>query len=270
MTVRNSKLDEWRNWNLWLLNTVTNVLSRVSLGDGRDADPVWAPDSRHLVYGAFAWQDEKIDLMEITLGQPSPALFYTDGRSNKPEAWSPDGRFLLYRRDEVVLLGLPTQGDRRPKVLTDSPFMKGGFRFSPDGRWLAYSFTESSRYAEYSTAKDTPIPEIYTAAFPAMTQVQRVSTVGGCSPHWRRDGRELFYVSPHGTVMSVNIKAAGATLETGTPRPLFQLAIGDTSYCAARYDVTGDGEKFLVMETSSSSADEQMHIVTNWDAALRR
>jgi hypothetical protein len=69
--------------------------------------------------------------------------------------------------------------------------------------------------------------------------------------------------------MSVDTKAAGATLEAGTPRPLFQLAIGDTSYCGARYDVTGGGEKFLVMEASSSSADEQMHIVTNWDAALR-
>jgi hypothetical protein len=70
--------------------------------------------------------------------------------------------------------------------------------------------------------------------------------------------------------MSVDIMAAGARLETGTPRLLFQLAIGDTSYCAARYDVTGDGEKFLVMEAASSSADELMHIVTNWDAALRR
>jgi hypothetical protein len=77
-------------------------------------------------------------------------------------------------------------------------------------------------------------------------------------------------VSQQGTVMSVDIKAAGVTLETATPRPLFQLAIGDTSYCAARYDVTGNGEKFLVLEESSSSADDQMHIVTNWDAALRR
>jgi hypothetical protein len=206
--------------------------------------------------------------MEITLGQPPPMPFYSDGRSNKPEAWSPDGRFLLYRRDEVALLSLPTQGDRKPKVLPDSPFPRGGFRFSPDGRWLAYAFNELSRYADYFTAKDTPAAEIYIAAFPAMTPVQRVSTAGGCAPHWRRDGRELFYVSQNGTVMSVDVKAAGETLEAGTPRPLFQLAIGDTSYCAARYDVTGDGEKFLVME-ASSSADEQMHIVTNWDAALR-
>ena len=69
---------------------------------------------------------------------------------------------------------------------------------------------------------------------------------------------------------SIDIKPAGAKLETGTPRPLFQLAIGDNNYCAARYDVTSDGEKLLVMEASPSSADEQMHIVTNWDAALRR
>jgi eukaryotic-like serine/threonine-protein kinase len=268
LTVRNSKVDEWQNWNLYLLNTSTNVLSRLTLGDGRDADPVWSPNSRRLIYGAFAWEDEKINLMEITLGQQVPRLFYSDGRSNKPEAWSPDGRFVLFRRDEQALLSLPTEGDRIPAVLIDSPFMKGGFRFSPDGRWLAYAFKESFTFSDYGPTKNTGMGEIYIAAFPTMTQIHIVSTAGGCAPHWRKDGKELFYLAQHGTVMSVDVKT-GSSLQTGTPRPLFQPAIGESG-CEARLDVTGDGQRFLVMEAPSPSGDEQMHVVTNWEAAFRR
>jgi Tol biopolymer transport system component len=221
-----------------------------------------------VIYGAFAWEDEKIDLMEITLGQQSPKLFYSDGRSNKPEAWSPDGRFVLYRRDEQVLLSLPIQGDRKPAVLINSPFMKGGFRVSPDGRWLAYNFQESVRMADFGPTRDAGIGEIYIAAFPVMTQIRRVSTTGGCAPHWRKDGKELFYLSQHGAVMSVDVKT-GSTIQTGTPRALFQPAVGEYG-CLARLDVTGDGERFLVMEAPPPSVDEEMHIVTNWEAAFRR
>jgi Tol biopolymer transport system component len=268
LTVRNSNGDEWQNWNLWLLNTDANVLSPLTFGDGRDADAVWSPDSRRVIYGAFAWEDEKINLMEMTVGLQSPKLFYSDGRSNKPEAFSPDGRFVLYRRDEQVLLSLPTQGDRKPAVLINSPFVKGGFRISPDSRWLAYAFHESVRASDFGPTRDTGIGEIYIATFPAITQIRRVSTTGGCAPHWRKDGKELFYLLQNGTVMSVDVKT-GSTLQTGTPRALFQPPVGEFG-CLARLDVTGDGERFLVMEAPSPSVDEQMHVVTNWEAAFRR
>ena len=90
-------------------------------------------------------------------------------------------------------------------------------------------------------------------------------------PRWRRDGRELYYFSGDRKVMAVEIKA-GATLETGAVKTLFQSAsaLSATTY---NYAVTGDGQKFLIREpanTSTAGAIEPMHVVINWVAALGR
>ena len=84
-------------------------------------------------------------------------------------------------------------------------------------------------------------------SFPKRTGTRRVSAAGGCAPQWRSDGKELFYLGPHGSVMSVDIRA-GSDLEFGTPRQLFQPAMADPGFCLARYAVTGNGQKFLVLE----------------------
>jgi eukaryotic-like serine/threonine-protein kinase len=251
--IRKSKMDRL-HWNLWLLHLDTNVLSRLSFGDGRDADPVWSPDSRKIVYGSYKPEEgQKIDLMELTVGEGSPRSLYADGNANKPEAWSPDGRFLLFRRDEQVVLTLPVSGDRKPAVLLGTPYVRGRFQFSPDGRWLAYTSSESG------------VSEVYVSRFPAMTGTRQVSKGGGCAPVWRKDSKELFYMSERGQVMSVDVKA-GANLEAGPPKMLFQPVLRMSTFCLGTYGVTENGQKFLVME---SRLDEgRMHVVTDWESGL--
>jgi Tol biopolymer transport system component len=259
LSIRNEKKDR-THWNLWLLRLDTNVLSPLTFGDGLDADPVWSPDSTKMVYGAYrAEEGEKIDLMELTLGERSPKSFYTDGRANKPEAWSPDGRFLLFKREEQAIFTLPTSGDRKPALLFDTPYAKGRFQFSPDGNWLAYMSPESGS------------PEIYVSSFPAMTKTRQISTGGGCTPVWRKDGRELFYMAAQGRVMSVDVKP-GSSLEASPPKKLFQTAeapLFTLDYCIGQYGVAASGEKFLVIEAARPPGDDRrMHIVTHWNAAL--
>jgi eukaryotic-like serine/threonine-protein kinase len=259
VSIRNDKKDR-THWNIWLLRLDTNVLSPLTFGDGLDADPVWSPDSRKIVYGAYkAEESEKIDLMELTLGERSPRSFYTDGRANKPEAWSPDGRSLLFKREEQTIFSLPTSGDRKPAMLLDTPYAKGRFQFSPDGHWLAYMSLESGA------------PEVYVSSFPAMTGTRQISTGGGCTPLWSQDGKELFYMAGPGQVMSVDVKA-GSSLETSVPKMLFRTGEATyftRDYCIGQYGATGDGQKFLLIEPARSPIDGgRMHVVTHWDAAL--
>jgi Tol biopolymer transport system component len=259
VSIRNEKMDR-THWNIWLLRLDTNALSPLTFGNGLDADPVWSPDSSKIVYGAYkAEESEKIDLMELTLGERSPRSFYTDGRANKPEAWSPDGRFLLFRREELAVFSLPTSGDRKPALLLDTPYLKGRFQFSPDGHWLAYTSTDSGE------------SEIYVSSFPAMTGTRQISTSGGCTPVWRKDGKELFYMAAQGQVMSVEVKA-GSTVEASPPKLLFRAGgspVFNHDYCIGQYGVAANGQKFLVIETPSVPMnDGRMHVVTHWDAAL--
>jgi Tol biopolymer transport system component/DNA-binding winged helix-turn-helix (wHTH) protein len=259
VSIRNDKMDR-THWNIWLLHLETNVLSRLTFGDGLDADPVWSPDSSKIVYGSYkAEEGEKIDLMELTLGERSPRLFYTDGRANKPEAWSPDGRFFLFKREEQAIFSLPTSGDRKPAALLDTPYAKGRFQFSPDGHWLAYMSPESGA------------PEIYASSFPDMTRTRQISTGGGCTPVWRKDGKELFYMAAPGQVMSVDVKA-GFSFETSPPKMLFhagEVPLFTQNYCIGQYGVAANGQKFLLIETPHSPIDDgRMHVVTHWDAAL--
>ena len=204
--IRNRERKGTFDQTLWLMQLDTHVLSRLSFDAGQAADPVWSPDSSSIVYGAYeAAKGENIDLVSMTLGDASRPSFFADGHANKPEAWSPDGKVFLFRRDERFLFTLPLSGDRKPVPLLDTPFMRGRFKFSPDGRWLAYESSESGR------------PEIYVSRFPSLTGMRQVSADSGHAPVWREDGRELFYMAENGQLMSLDIEA-GAELKTGPPK----------------------------------------------------
>ena len=273
VAIKNTEKDDWENWSLWLLDTETNLFSRLTWGDGRDADPVWSPDSSQVVYSAFSKSVRRVDMMAITVGQNSPVVFYRDEHSNKPDAWSPDGRFILCRRDERVVLTLTTGAERRPAILFDRPYVMGGFRFSPDSRHLAYSFDESNVPGHKDTSTGFVMGEIFITSFPDLTAMRRISTSGGCSPQWRRDGQELFYLGQHATVMAVDMPKRPHS-EPGTPRKLFQPAMDDSGrafpgFCMAQYAVTGDGKRFLVLEPVVNASEQQAHIVTPWTSELR-
>ncbi len=245
------------HWNIWLLHLKTNVLSRLSSGEGRDADPAWGPGSDRVVYGVYrADKGENIDLMEALLGERASKQIYSDGHSNKSESWSPDGRFLLFRRNEQTLVSLPMLGDRKPSVLLHTPHIKRGFQFSPDGHWVAYSSSDSGR------------SEIYISRFPAMTGTRQISAGSGYAPVWRKDGKELFYMTEQGHVMAVAMKV-GAKLEAGAPTLLFRPDIRFPNM--PQFGVIDDGHKFLVIEAPLERiGDERMVVQTHWDASMRQ
>jgi DNA-binding winged helix-turn-helix (wHTH) protein len=234
---------------LWLLRIDSQIVSHYDFGKTANSDPVWSPDSRRIAFVAFDgdWQSPT-ELMLWTIGEPAPRRLFADGKVNKPDDWSPDGRFVLCRRNDALAFAVPVQEGAPPPEVGDTASPKDQMHLSPDGRMVAYNTIG-------------PRPEVFVARFPAMTGRVQVSSAGGSQPIWTRKGRELIYAARDHQLMSVQIQD-GATIETSTPRPLFRPTTIFAPW-ASQYAVSADGDRFYVLESSGSPADA-LHIVTQW------
>jgi Tol biopolymer transport system component len=183
-----------------------------------------------------------------------------EGRGNftmTPSGWSPDARFIAYTTRGSNVWILPLFGDRKPFAFAETPFIEASAVFSPDGRWIAYTSNEGGQL------------DVYVQSFPGPGAKSQVSRNGATHPVWRADGRELFYLGPDGTMMSVLV-GAGPSFDAGLPQPLFQANV----WTLARnqvYAVTKDGQRFLVTATpQKSSGAAPLTVVLNWTAALNK
>ena len=131
-------------------------------------------------------------------------------------------------------------------------------RFSPDGRWIAYTSDESG------------VPEVYVRRFPGGEGKWRVSTNGGAQAMWRGDGKELFYLAADGRLMAVDVTAETSRLTTGPPRVLFDTGIrGLFVDRRNHYVVTRDGQRFLFNLTAEDDMLAPITVVLNWDSDSR-
>ena len=133
-------------------------------------------------------------------------------------------------------------------------------RFSPDGRWILYSSNESQRF------------EVYVAPFPPAPSgpggKRQVSTAGAPFPgaRWRQDGREIFYVSPDQQLMAAEVTIKGGTLEVGAVRSLFGMTEGEN----ASFDVSADGQRFLLFSAPEQQSAEPLTLILNWASGLKK
>jgi dipeptidyl aminopeptidase/acylaminoacyl peptidase len=174
-----------------------------------------------------------------------------------PHSWSPDGRVIAFHdfsqsNPDIWLLSV---SDRKKTRLLEGDFDKGNPEFSPDGRWLAYMSTESGR------------SEVYVQPFPGPGGKWQVSSGGGEMAEWRSDGRELFYMSLDGKLMTVEVRA-GSSFETGEPQVLF--AVRPKSTPDRQYTASKDGQRFLVNIPSSGQESPPITLVQDWAALLKR
>ncbi|HYM05475.1 MAG TPA: hypothetical protein VEU11_02850 [Terriglobales bacterium] len=140
-------------------------------------------------------------------------------------------------------------------ILLKSDDYLGSPQVSPDGRWVAY-YTSSSGQEE-----------VYLAAFSTFGEQRQVSNGGGCQPHWRKDGKELFYLNLDGMMMAVEVKS-GRSIETSAPKALFRLSTRvDTDN--SQYAVSGDGNRFLFGEPTNEG-NGLITVVLNWQAVLKK
>jgi len=172
---------------------------------------------------------------------------------------TPDGQTLLYcgigaeNRRQLFVVPLSGSIESRKRIrLHDAAGAEVSGSISPDGHWVAYESNESGSR------------EVYVQPFPGPGPRTRISTEGGLTPRWSRDGQELYYWANNPTSrMTVVDMPRGATLKPGTPRELFHVLSGTT------WDVTPDRDRFLV-ELSASTSGSTIAIVTDWFEELRR
>jgi Tol biopolymer transport system component len=195
--------------DIWLIDVAHNTPTRFTFDPGWDLAPVWSPDGSRIVFSSARNGPPDLYVKPASGGSNEELLLKTSLVKVAMD-WSSDGKFILYKeindKGKSDLWVLPLEGDRTPRPFLQDDFEKGGAKFSPDVKWVAYSSDESGQ------------KQIYVRPFPGPGGEYQVSNSGGTSPRWRRDGKELFYLSLDGKLMAVEVKA-GSTFEAGAAKP---------------------------------------------------
>jgi eukaryotic-like serine/threonine-protein kinase len=261
--------------NVWLYEFARGVTTRFTFSSAWDQYPLWSPDGSRIAFtsnrgGAYDLYQKTSDLA----GEDE--IMFKSGDTKAATSWSPDGRFLLYFtiNQPSRLWSLPLAGsaaDRKAVRINNSElnFNEVTGRISPDGRWIAYSSDESGRGEIYVR----PFESFAATTTPAgrgtpVTGKWMVSKDGGINPLWRRDGKELFYLSSlGGTAMAVDVSTSGV-FQAGVPKTLFKVPAG-----VLFWDVTSDGKRFLMATPSATSEAaplKRFTVVLNWPSLLKK
>jgi eukaryotic-like serine/threonine-protein kinase len=247
--------------NIWLLDLARGGRTRFTYTkSGLDRKAAWSPDGTRIAFSSA--RNGKSDLYQRAVdGAGQEELLLKSGSPRYVTDWSRDGRFLMFEqmtesnRRDLWVLPMEGAGERKPVPFLRAEFDSRAGRFSPDGRWIAYSSNESGDY------------EIYVRPFPAPAGgggKWMVSQGGGSEPHWRRDGRELFYIRPDGEVMVLEVSVGGAAFQSGIPKPLFKATFSPA------WDVSADGTKFLFPIGGGETTEYPFTMILNWMALLKK
>jgi Tol biopolymer transport system component len=235
--------------DIWIQDLSRDTRTRFVSGPTDDSGGTWSEDGRRLAYFSCCEDASAFHIKE--LGDTGKGQLPVKEQSwAAPIDWSRDGRFILYWADEDLWV-LPASGAEKPYLWMQSRPKVRQARFSPDGRWVAFVSEETGR------------PEIYVTAFDRPGEKTRISTEGGNGPRWRSDGKEMFYVTIDSKVMSVPV-SSGDQFAIGKSALLFK---GDPR--TMDYDVTADGQRFIILASTPGTQHLPFAVVLNWSANLK-
>jgi Tol biopolymer transport system component len=251
------------NGDLWLGDLLRGALTRLTFDAAIDGNPVWAPDGTRIAFGSS--RTGVYDLyLKPSNGAGADALVLASPHPKIPQAWSRDGRWLLYYERHPTtgrdLWALDmTVSAPEPRVVANTSADELLAQFSPDGRWVAYQTNESGRF------------QVVVQPFPDEGGRWQVSTAGGVAPRWRADGKELYFLAPDATLMAAPVTAAGATFVAGPPVGLFPTRIvegGTITTGRPQYAVAADG-RFLINQPAADAAAPPITLILNWRPPAR-
>jgi Tol biopolymer transport system component len=245
--------------DVWILAIDRGTVSRFTFDPQPDSAPIWSPDGAWIAFNSSRDSLGMDIYRKRSSGIGGLELLVESKNDKYPTSWSRDGRYIVYWEEvspgNVDVRCIDLSGDRKPFDLVATPANERSGMLSPDGRWLAYASNESGRL------------EIYVQGFPEPQGKWQVSINGGNWPAWRSDGRELYYIGPDQRLMAVPV-TAGEGLEAGIPVPLFTLP--EIGPARNRYEVSADGQRFLVHVPVGLESVSPFNVVVNWQERIRR
>jgi serine/threonine protein kinase len=251
------------NPDVWLLELARGVLTRFTTDPTNEVFPIWSPDGMYLVFSSTRKGGVHDLYRKAANGAGSEELLLASPTDKAATDWSPNGRYVLYftwePKTQNDIWALPLDGDRKPFSVVQTDFEERNAQFSPDGNWIAYQSNESGR------------SEIYIQPFPGPGPKTRISTGGGAQARWRRDGKELFYVTLDGRLVAAPIRlpSDSASVEAGASVPLMltHLAVAPVEIIdGAQYVVSPDGQRFLVNTAAQEATAPPISVILNWKA----
>jgi Tol biopolymer transport system component len=249
------QIDSGMN-DIWVLDLVRGVRTRLTFGPVANSNPVWSPDGKWIAH--LSKRGDHFDIYrKQSDGSNGEELLVSSDTSILPDSWAHDGKSLVYTKhyssDHQEIWVVPTQGEHNSRMVI--PRGSHG-DLSPDGRWLAYQSGESGSF------------EIYVVPLGGGQGKWQVSSDGGMAPRWSSDGKELYYfeTSASGTIFAVPVKDAGGALQFGAAQP---LVTGWTILTGPLYDVSPDGKKIL-LDRIVQQVSPSITVITNFPSILKK
>jgi Tol biopolymer transport system component len=256
--------------DLWIYDIATGRSTRLTQHGQATGPMAWHPSGEWVAYTSAEGGNasEHVWMIASDGGKGTARQLTKLTGSVDVDSWSPDGRVLgvhHHRPDggmNILMVRTDTENSQ-PETFVENEVGSEGATFSPDGRHVAYM------------ARDTGQGEIYIRSYPNPGGRRTVSVGGGREPVWGRSG-ELFYRNLRGDRMMVVDVTTEPSLKVGKPQELFarQYGFNPSGSPRALYDVTHDGQRFLMLSTMGQSSEEQAGnrfiIVQNWGEELKR
>lgn len=240
--------------DLWVVDVQRNQKTRLTFHTADYWSPAWSPDGTEIAYGSDWNGGVKIYTKHIN-GEGTEELLYQSDLPAYADSFAPDGKSLSIQTQAPETLAdiwiLPLTGDRKPVSFIRTPFFEAASRFSPDGRLIAYASNESGKV------------EIYVKSVVGHGEKYQISSDGGFNPHWRSDGKEIFYFNAKG-LMSV-VVTGETPFNAEAPEKLFTAPDGIQDH-----DVSADGQRFLAVVAVKQVLPEPITLVQNWTAVLKK
>ena len=257
-----TRLAVERDASIWVWDLARDHATRLTFEDQQPTDPTWSPDGTRLLYTRAGDRGVELVIKPVDTGEPA-SILYSSRERKVTYSWSADDRWITFqmrpqgaeRGFDIYALAL--NDPSRPVPIVTGPSQDLHPALSPDSKWLAYTSMESGQN------------EVYVQPFPGQGGRRQISSGGGRQPLWRKDGRELFYLTPTRVLMSVAVEL-GPPMRFSLPKKLFNARVLVQPTARNLYLPAPDGQRFFTISPVGEGRVGTTTVVLNWLAMHER